>query len=140
MLQRIQTLYLTTALVCTGLLFYFPVWSSGESTGLGTYGAGSHLTLFLLTTILGTVQLISIFLFRNRKLQLTFCWLGLLMAMSYISLVLILYILENQGMTNFSYGIQLGSILPIAIILFKYLAIRNIRKDEELIRSMNRLR
>lgn len=140
MLQRIQTIYLTASLICTGLLFYFPFWSSEETTGLVTFGAGSHIMLFLLASLLGIIQLISIFLYRNRKLQLTFCWIGLLMAMSNISIVLILYIQENQGFTNFSSGIQIGAILPILIILMKYLAIRNIRKDEDLIRSMNRLR
>ena len=140
MLQRIQSIYLVAGLVCTGLLFYFPVWNSGDITGMGSYGAGSHLVLFLLTSLLGTIQLISIFLFRKRQLQLTFCWIALLMALCYISLVLILYMQENQGLVNFTSGIQWSAILPILIILFKYTAIRNINKDEELIRSMNRLR
>ncbi len=140
MLQRIQTIYLVAAFICTGLLFYFPFWSSEKNTGLVSFGAGTHLILFVLTSLLGTIQFISIFLFRKRKIQITFCWIGLLMAMSYISLVLILYIQENQGITNFLAGIHLGAIFPILIILFKYLAIRNISKDENLIRSMNRLR
>lgn len=140
MLQRIQTLYLTAALICTGLLFYFPVWDSGDATGFATYGAGSHALLFILTIILGAVQFISIFLFRNRKWQTNFCWLALLLTVSYISIFLIIFITENDGLKNFIKGIKWAALLPMLIILFKALAIRNIQKDEALIRSMNRLR
>lgn len=140
MLQRKQSLFLTAGLMCTGLLFYFPFWSSGESTGLGIYGAGSHIILFALTTLLGLTQLISIFLFKNRKLQISFCWISILLTASYISLIMVLFIQENQGMTNFTSGIQWGAFLPVLIILFKYLAMKNIQKDEDLIKSMNRLR
>lgn len=140
MLQRIQSIYLVAGLICTGLLFYFPVWSSGDQTGLVNYGAGSHIILFIITSLLGLIQFISVFLFRNRKLQITLCWLGLLIAASFISLFLIFFIQDNQGMNNFTKGIKIGSLLPILIIILKYLAIKNIQKDQDLIKSMNRLR
>jgi len=140
MLQRIQSIYLVAGLICTGLLFYFPVWSSGDHTGLEIYGAGSHIILFIITSLLGLIQFTSVFLFRNRKLQITLCWLGLLIAASFISLFLIFFIQDNQGMNNFTKGIKIGALLPILIIIFKYLAIKNIQKDEDLIKSMNRLR
>ena len=139
MLQRIQTLYLTTALICTGLLFYLPMWKGTESTGLDSLGAATHLYLLLITTLLGLLQIISIFFYKRRKTQIRFCKISMFITAVYILTFFAVFMQENE-IGNLTSGIQIGTILPLLIIVFKLLAIKNIRKDEELIRSMNRLR
>ncbi len=139
MLQRIQTLYLTAALLCTGLMFYFPIWKGTESTGLDSLGAATHLYLLLIATILGLFQIISIFFYKRRKTQIRFCNISIFITAAYALTFFAIFLQENE-IGNFASGIQIGTILPILIIIFKFLAIKNIRSDEELIRSMNRLR
>ncbi len=140
MLQRIQTIYLFAGLLFAGLLFYFPLWNSGDSAGLVTYGAGSHLVLFVINILISIFIIISIFLFRKRKWQITFCWITILITSGFISLFFIFFIQDTQGMTGFISGLKWAAFFPVIIIVFAFLAMKNIRKDEELIRSMNRLR
>ncbi|MEI7801100.1 MAG: DUF4293 domain-containing protein [Bacteroidota bacterium] len=139
MLQRIQTLYLIAALICTGLMFYLPIWKSGENIGIDSLGAGTHLYLLLIATLLGLFQIISIFFYKERKTQILFCNISIFITIVYLLTFFVIFLQENE-ISNLASGIQIGTILPILIIVFKILAITNIRKDEELIRSMDRLR
>lgn len=139
MLQRIQTLWLIAGLICTGLMFYLPIWNSGENTGLDSLGAATHLYLLLIATLLGLFQIISIFFYKKRKMQIRFCNISIFITIIYVLTFFAIFLQENE-ISNLASGIQIGTILPILIIVFKFLAIKNIRKDEELIRSMNRLR
>ncbi len=140
MLQRVQSIYLTAGLICTGLLFYFTLRNGKETSSFSSLEANSNLYLSLLLSLIGSIQLINIFLFRNRKIQLKFCFTSILLAVGYTSFFFILFKQENKVLTNFSSETQWAIILPLLIILLTYLAMRSIRKDEELIRSTNRLR
>ncbi len=108
-----------------------------------------HILLFLLALAAALLSLINIFLFRNRKLQIAIgkgvIWSTIIFM---ISTALFLYfefagareaayeagiLFESEG--RFRYGV----LLPFLVVIFAVLAVRNIRKDEALVRSTERL-
>ncbi len=99
----------------------------------------SILTVSLIIASL-IISVISIFLFKNRKVQIRVCWILILV------LVLIagdLYLVYNSAWQHFSTvksNLSLTSIIPLISIVLTYLAIIAIKKDEELVKSIDRIR
>ena len=80
-------------------------------------------------------------MFGNRKRQRTMALLSMVFTLGFLALTLMRVGNFNNGSSapaNGSYWI--GSILPIISVIFLILAIRGIRKDEKLIKSLDRLR
>ncbi|MGB0167017.1 MAG: DUF4293 domain-containing protein [Luteibaculum sp.] len=157
MLQRIQTVYLILAVIAQ---FLFNVLSIASFTKndfsweLSAYAfKGSQeidVPLYFISfggvaiNILALATAYLIFLFKKRRLQLKlahviyFLLLVLTVAM-YFNLNSIREILSAQyGELEVSYN--LSSYLPVIAIAFILLAIRSIKKDEELVRSLDRIR
>ena len=135
MLQRIQTIYLfLAALVSGGLIFVFELWkNNGESVYVE--GVPSVLALFLASAILSVV---SIFLFRNRKLQFVLGRLNIIL--NFILLGLFVYwSLNVSGESQISEK-GIGMLIPIVSIVLLVLANKAIKKDEDLVKSVDRLR
>ncbi len=155
MLQRIQTIFLLVALVSGLSLLIDPMSLAtvdGDLTLLksqpqsmlddGIFHITDHLMLLILVGLTSLICLISIFQFKNRTRQLTLARLGLI---GFLLLLILAgfffyqdYSLLNQGAYLFEVGY--GVLSPILSIIFIILAMRAIRKDEKLIRSMDRLR
>jgi len=75
-----------------------------------------------------------IFLFKNRKQQIWLCLLGILVA----GLLIFLYVLEMNKLIKPIPA--LTSVLPLFILIGYFMAFRNIRKDEKLVKSLDKLR
>ncbi len=87
------------------------------------------------------VFVISIFLFRNRKVQRLVVTLGLFCAGILIGFVAMNYFSEKEIFSAANdYKFSLGMALPIVAVILATLAIRGIAKDENLVRSSDRLR
>ena len=144
MIQRIQTVYLLLSLACSVLLFFLPVWQAPEGytgEGLDTIGATSYLFLLPVAGLLVISHLASIFLFKKRKRQKQFCTGNILLYLIFLLLSLVVLQLEHQIFQRFTlYRFQWGAALPFLGIIFNILARNGIRKDEALVRSMERLR
>jgi hypothetical protein len=120
MIQRIQTLYfLLVAGLMAVLLFVFPV-----SVLKPTESAGIAL-----------LALIAIFLFKKRKLQIWFGYIILFILL----LDYVLFFAISFDSAIFASGI-LTFLIPFIAGIFDFLAIRGIRRDEKLVRSLDRLR
>ena len=143
MIQRVQTIWLLLSLACCVLLFFIPVWESSSSapTGMDEIGAYTHLFLLPFAVLLVVSHLVTIFLFGRRKLQLRFCTANILLYLVFFALALFFIQQENNVFSNFHVQeFKSGALLPWIGIFFNIMARRGIRKDEELIRSMDRLR
>lgn len=143
MIQRVQTVWLLLSLACCVLLFFIPVWesSSSASGGMDEIGAYSHLFLLPFAVLLVISHLVTIFLFGKRKLQMKFCSVNILLYLVFFVLALFFIQQENNVFANFRVTeFKSGALLPWIGIFFNVMARRGIRKDEELIRSMDRLR
>lgn len=90
--------------------------------------------ILILTVAVALAGLVAIFLYKNRKLQIQLSLSGLLLQL----IVLVLYFLETKKFTEGNFA--LSSIFTFIIPVLFILAWMGIRKDEKLIRSMDRLR
>lgn len=157
MIQRVQTLWLLAATVTLLGLFIFPYVSFIDLVGLGKqiFVTGIYSSVnnemsrestaipqAILAGIVAVFPLLIIFLFKNRKRQLLFVGVEILLV---ILLGLWMFMSANTVLDAISQRLQAGNIgvgfflLPVAII-FLAMAISGIRKDDKLIKSADRLR
>ncbi|MHA7941799.1 DUF4293 domain-containing protein [Formosa sp. 3Alg 14/1] len=136
MIQRIQTIYLLlAAIVSCGLIFVFNLWTNTE--GVLVYATDNliALGLFLGSALL---SLVSIFMYSNRKLQFVLGRLNIIL--NFFLLGFFVYqSLNLSGETNVSEK-GIGMFLPIISIVLLVLANKAIKKDEDLVKSVDRLR
>ncbi len=138
MIQRQQTLWLLLSALAALLSFMFPfVTGKGIENGLPvdkSIKAGSDFLLLIFTGASLVLSVITIFLYKDRKLQIKLTLVGLLVA----AVIIILYILQMKKITQAT--LALFCILPFAGLVGYFMAFRNIRKDEKLIKSLDKLR
>ncbi|MCD2426017.1 DUF4293 domain-containing protein [Niabella pedocola] len=138
MIQRKQTLWLLLSVICAGLTFKFPFYN-GTVTGTeglagATMNAASNIWLTLLTGFIAALGLITIFLYKDRKLQLRLTFLGLVAAVGLIALYFS-YMKEFQ-----TGGIAITALLSLLVVVGFFFALKGIRRDQKLIRNLDRLR
>ena len=136
MIQRIQTLYLfLAAVISAGLIFVFHLWTNNESVKVFALDEYLYLGLFLGSALL---SLISIFSFKNRKSQFVMGRFNIIL--NFILLGIFVYqSLNLSGEINVSEK-GIGILLPIFSIVCLVLANKAIKKDEDLVKSVDRLR
>lgn len=139
MIQRKQTLWLLLSAVSSGLTFKFPFYSGVVAPGTtGVEGpeltATDNIYLILLTVLILGLSVVTIFLFKDRKKQIQLSILGLLASLGLIAV----YWMYSQ---NFATGtIAIWAILTLLIVIGFFFAIQGIRKDQKLIKDLDRLR
>jgi hypothetical protein len=136
MIQRIQTLYLLLAVVISaGLIFVFDLWTNNEGVKVFALDDYTYLGLFLGSAVL---SLVSIFRFKHRKSQFVMGRLNIIL--NFILLGFFVYqSLNLSGETNVSEK-GIGMLLPVFSIVCLALANKAIKKDEDLVKSVDRLR
>lgn len=162
MIQRIQSVFLLLVVICQGLLFAtalatFSTYETSFNLSLmGFYklsSAGHEMlqnsyALMAVNIVVIIFTSIIIFSFKNRKKQIKLAAFNILLLCGFIVLMFYSYdnaksfldrSFNNQGAElSTTYGI--GMILPLLSLVFNFLAIKGIRKDEELIKSADRIR
>ncbi|MDA9025578.1 DUF4293 domain-containing protein [bacterium] len=136
MLQRIQTVYLLiSALVIGGLYLWFPIIKS--ESGFIIISNNEPLVVGL---IFGSIllTLLSILNFKKRQLQFVINRLSIIL--NFLLLGVFVYrSLTLSGETLVSEK-GIGVLLPIISIVFLVMANKAIKKDEDLVKSVDRLR
>lgn len=136
MLQRIQTIYLiVSGLIMGALYMWYPTIKSTE--GLVVIEREEPLVLAL---IFGTIVLIivSIISFKKRKLQFVLNRLSIIS--NFVLLGVFVYrSLSLSGETLVSEK-GIGVLFPVISIVFLVLANKAILRDEDLVKSVDRLR
>jgi hypothetical protein len=136
MIQRIQTLYLLLALgFSAGLIFVFHLWTNSEEVKVYAIDNYMYLGLFLGSALL---SLISIFRFKNRQSQFVMGRVNIIL--NFILLGIFVYqSLNVSGEADVSEK-GIGILLPVFSIVCLVLANKAIKKDEDLVKSVDRLR
>lgn len=138
MIQRQQSLWLLLSAICSFLSFQFPFYNGtvkpAEKDQTPFIDAGDSLFLVLLTGILLILSLITIFFFKDRKLQLKLCYVGV-----GISVLTVAMYFARMGRFQ-SGGISLTAIFVFAILAGFILAAIGIHKDQKLVKSLDKLR
>ena len=136
MLQRIQTLYLIiAAIISAGLIFVFHLWTNNAEVQVFAEDNITYLVLFLGSAALSLVTIMN---YKNRKFQFVLGRLNIIL--NFILLGLFVYqSLNVSGEADVSEK-GIGILLPIFSIVFLVLANKAIKKDEDLVKSVDRLR
>ncbi|MDX8553591.1 DUF4293 domain-containing protein [Tenacibaculum sp. 1B UA] len=144
MIQRIQSIYLLVAgIISGGLPFLFSLWSNSQTNivyVLDLLPGNSILekSVPVLFFISALVAIVTIFLFKNRQLQFVLNRLNILINLFLLGLLIYLSQTLSGEASVSEKGI--GMFFPIVVILLLVLANRAIKKDEDLVKSVDRLR
>ena len=137
MIQRIQTVYLALAMIVAGALpFAFPLWTFDGGQDFWFMQSTIYAAFFGLSTAL---SLLGILNYKKRQQQFVINRLN--MILNLILLGLFVYrSLNLSGETPVVSEKGIGMFLPIASIVLLVLANKAIKKDEDLVKSVDRLR
>lgn len=153
MIQRIQSIFLLLASGSLGTLF-IPSVSIGDFNQPSPQipaSADGYLNIFDNKILLGltgvalVVAFLTIFLFKSRPNQIRLAWVSVIACLALLGMS----VFETKNQTDMvqqaayagSFNPSFIAYIPMVLaITFGWLAIRNIRKDEILVRSADRLR
>ncbi len=153
MWQRAQTVYLLLLVIVLSLTVVFPFanYSSGEEyVRFNIFGLSENkgnvdtwFPYYITIALSVGLSLFSVTQFKNRKRQLN---LGKINYFVILLTIIMLFIditsvagNLNMSKEDINYDI-VGFMLPVAAMAFQFLANRGIKKDEALVKSMDRLR
>ena len=136
MIQRIQTIYLVISAVIMGALFlWFPVVGGPDGTIIIERNEPLVIGLILGSILLAIVSILS---FKKRQRQFVLNRLNIIL--NFVLLGVFVYrSLTLSGETLVSEK-GIGVFLPIISIVFLVLANKAIKRDEDLVKSVDRLR
>lgn len=135
MIQRIQSVFLFLAgIVSLILSSVFDLWRSGAEW----MQVDDYEIIWALFLSSGILSFVVIFLFRNRKRQIIYNSINILINIVLVGLLI--YRLFNLPGEGFASEKGVGLFLPFVAILLLFLANRSIKKDEKLVKSIDRIR
>ncbi len=154
MIQRIQTVYLLFVaglVACAAFLPLASFASGGEEFSLYAFGlrsadgetVQSTLYMGILLVLALALPLVTIFLFKRRMLQFRLGIVEMILLLGAQIMMGIYYFLSYRVFASFEFHVQsvkIPLILPLIAMIFTYLAVRAVFRDELTIRSMNRIR
>lgn len=142
MIQRIQSIYLTIVIVLSAILpFVFKLWknSNKEVFALNLFSELTLLSKLVPVFFFLSALIAAIAIFKFKKRQLQFVLVRIIILINLFLLGILIYLsLTLPGEASSEKGI--GMFLPIVVILFAFLANKAIKKDEDLVKSVDRLR
>ncbi|MCX8143560.1 MAG: DUF4293 domain-containing protein [Bacteroidia bacterium] len=143
MIQRIQSIYLLLILILSSLLFFFPFQTNiigfSEIKDIQLSLLDTSNTYLFIASVINLIVIINtattILMYKRRPLQILLCHI---ISVNIIVLTVFMYIGSSQieGLPTY----KLPYIIPILNIILAQLARYYIKKDEELVKSANRIR
>ncbi|CAM1347900.1 DUF4293 domain-containing protein [Tenacibaculum insulae] len=145
MIQRKQSIYLIIAgIISAGLTFVFSLWTNTEAkttTYVIDLFSGASILQKIAPVLFYTsalVSIVTIFLFKNRQLQFVLGRLNILINLFLLGVLIYLSQTLSGEASVSEKGI--GMFFPVIVILLLVLANKAIKKDEDLVKSVDRLR
>ncbi|MDR1593817.1 MAG: DUF4293 domain-containing protein [Prevotellaceae bacterium] len=139
MVQRIQTLYLFIVIVLQSVLLSTNIAKYTDFAGNEIVFKTMSLPLIAaLTSFTALIPALSMFLFKKRMLQIRFNIFNSILLVALQGFI-VYYIIKGTG-KDMGFVFTVQSVFPVISLIISILAIRNILKDELLIKSLNRLR
>lgn len=157
MLQRIQSLYLLITSVLMVIMLSCPL---GKFLGgdqefiLRAFGliqshaepseyVFSTIYMGILMAMAAALPFLTIFLYKNRILQIRLCFMELVFLAGlqvFVGYYLYHTVASFKSLGEMSYTLTPVDVLPLVGMIFVWLANRGIMRDEALVRSVNRIR
>jgi len=154
MIQRIQTLYLLVAALLVAALFFVPfaelmvrdgnlyqfdifgIFQEGDNGGTSLINTWPVTVLVCLSVIM---LILTILMYKNRPRQVTFSYSTIGLILSFQGLINF-YAWSGNNILGETYSLRIYAGLPLVAVIFVFLAIRGIKKDENLVKSIDRIR
>ncbi|MGJ8736493.1 DUF4293 domain-containing protein [Zobellia laminariae] len=136
MIQRIQTIYLLIVALIAGILpFWINLWSDVEGNEIFARNDVFISGAFYISAVLAIVTIV---LFKNRKNQFVLNRLNMILNIFLLGF----FVYRSQNLSGeISVSEKgIGMLIPVISIVFLVLANRAIKKDEDLVKSVDRLR
>ncbi len=136
MLQRIQSIYLLLVVLLSSvgsMLIPFGVSAEGEQLV-----ANNHILVLGMFSVIALLGVLGIFMFKNRQLQFVLGRINILLNFILLG-VFVYWSLNLSGETVVSEK-GIGMLFPIISIVLLVMANKAIKKDEDLVKSVDRLR
>lgn len=152
MIQRIQTLYLLAVTLLMGVATFTPLAyfvAGSEEYLLHAFAlksaTSSHPTIYMgiIIALSAIVPFITIFLYKNRLLQIRLCAVELVLLVGSVVFMAIYYYLGQRFFSDIAFhaqGFRIAIIFPLLSLILDYLALRAIFRDEMLVKSLDRIR
>ncbi len=156
-IYRWQSVYLFLAVISLAAMFFFPLASfiGGDKDQLVLYiyklvsevpDSSPDVPVWFIfpNLILASLSLLvtffSIFMFKNRKLQLSIVRLVIILILILIGIFFFYYAVELEEVSGIAAQYDIGAYMPLIAFVFLLLAYRGIMADEKFLRSTERLR
>ena len=131
MIQRIQSIYLLIALISMTLIsFKVPVYYLNETL----FMAQDDTKIFILTIVGALFSLLGLFMFKSRKFQMKLIRLTVLIQMI-IGIRIFMLFIKFEVILNNSF-----LFLMVFTLIILIMAYRGVKKDDDLVRSIDRIR
>lgn len=135
MIQRLQSLYLTAAIVLNLAVFFSPIYERAMEDPQNWIGIGLASSLLIAMLMNGLV----IALYKNREKQIS--WLKRSSFMQIVSFGFALGIIFSLGgIGTYLWDEAIGTILIFMAFVSQFFAVKKIKKDIDLVKSMDRIR
>jgi len=145
MIQRKQSIWLFIAALLNAGVFYFDLYRAHMNANgadiIMPLRVADHFPSLLIALLMTALPFISIFMFGNRKQQIRMSFGGILAIVAFITLLMFRVTSLDKLIpppTSGTYWI--GSVLPVISVVFMFMAIAGIRRDDKLVKSVDRLR
>ena len=136
MIQRIQSFYLLiVAILASVLPFFFNLWINID--GIEVF-ADNEMLISIVFYIITVLAIWSIVQFKNRKTQFVINRLNMILNVFLLGFFVYRSLNLSGEISVSEKGI--GMLIPVFSIIFLVLANRAIKKDEDLVKSVDRLR
>lgn len=151
MIQRIQSIYLLLVAILMAVTAFSPLLilraadhSLVDMCAKGIFSTGELVKptwgVISISGLTALVAFINIFLFKKRKLQIKVGMLtSFLIILFYVTVLAYFYVYTNNNGLELS-SAYYGIILPFIALILNLLAIRKVKSDEKLVRSLDRIR
>ena len=146
MIQRIQTIYLLIAAILMAVTAFSPLFVVGPQVvnAMAIVEAGEVIKptwgIVSVSVLTSIISLLAIFMFKNRKLQVKFANITIVLGFFFYVTTLVYMLSYYDNFFGILSSISYGIILPLCAIIFMFLAKGRIGKDEKLVRSLDRIR
>ena len=162
MIQRRQTIFMLLAAVFSALLFFMPLATFDDGTTamkftiFGIRNPIESLALSIsytwplvaLTILMTILPIYTLLIYKKRERQVKLCHLAMLLNIIFVGLVFLYYDADIQkviaAVEDNTYELDvayfIGIAIPLVNLVLEILAIRGIKKDIELLKSIDRLR